>query len=96
VSEVEWIGNLEKIVNGRGGADAPIQNPEDEARIKSILQQWDEDTQGHQRAFVTISSYVPEFKDAYAEALSHLRKLALTGGRNGNERESPQTVDRGT
>ena len=104
VSEVEWIGNLEQFVSTRGGADAPIQNPQDEARIKSILKQWDEDTQGHQRAFVTISAYVPEFKDAYAEALSHLRKLALAGGRstgagnsgpansgdtNGNQRQSP-------
>ena len=93
VSEVEWVGNLEQLVNARGGADAPIQDPQDEARIKAILQQWDEDTQAHQRAFVTISSYVPEFKDAYAEALSHLRKLALVagrtaGGQDGNERQS--------
>ncbi|HJW57329.1 MAG TPA: FHA domain-containing protein [Burkholderiaceae bacterium] len=89
VKELEWTGDLEHIVHVRGGADAPIQNPEDAARIKGILQQWDEDTQGHQRAFITISSYVPEFKDAYAEALSHLRKLALTGGRNGNQQQFP-------
>lgn len=89
VSELEWIGNLEKFVIARGGAAAPIKSSADEERIKVILKQWDDDTQGHQRAFVTMSSYVPEFKDAYAEALSHLRKLALIGGRHGNEGQSP-------
>jgi len=30
---------------------------------------------GHQRVLTRILSYVPEFKDLYADALSHLRKL---------------------
>jgi pSer/pThr/pTyr-binding forkhead associated (FHA) protein len=75
VNELEWVGNLEQFVIGRGGADAPIRIYADEDKIKALLKRWDEGTQGHQRAFTTISSYVPEFKDRYAEALSHLRKL---------------------
>ena len=75
IGELEWMGDLERFVVGRGGVDAPIRIYADEERIKALLKQWNEDTQRHQRAFATISSYVPEFKDAYAEALSHLRKL---------------------
>lgn len=75
VSQLEWIGDLEQFVLGRGGIDAPIRIYVDEGKIRSLLKQWNEDTQGRQRAFATISSYVAEFRDAYAEALSHLRKL---------------------
>jgi hypothetical protein len=85
VSELEWIGNLEKFAAGRGGADKPIQNSADESGIKRLLKQWDDDMQGHQRAFATISSHVPEFRDAYAQALSDLRKLALISSRKGVE-----------
>ncbi len=90
VAELEWVGELEKFVNQRGGADAPLQGAADAEKLRRVLEQWDEDTQGHQRAFVTIASYVPEFKDAYAEALSHLRKLALIeGGRHGKQDQGP-------
>lgn len=81
VAELEWVGNLEKYISARGGPEAPVRDAADEAAMKGFLKQWDDDTSGHQRALVTISSYVPEFRDVYAEALSHLRKLALTGGR---------------
>ena len=47
----------------------------DEERIKALLKHWDEDTPAHQRALARAASYVPEFKDTYADALSHLRKL---------------------
>jgi pSer/pThr/pTyr-binding forkhead associated (FHA) protein len=75
VGELEWMGNLEKFVIGRGGADAPIRIYSDEEQIKTLLKRWDEDTKAHQRAGARVSSYVPEFKDPYAEALSHLRKM---------------------
>lgn len=75
VSELEWIGSLEKFVTGRGGVDAPIRIYADEQKINALLQRWNEDTMGHQQALDRILSYVPEFKDQYAEALSHLRKL---------------------
>jgi pSer/pThr/pTyr-binding forkhead associated (FHA) protein len=75
INEMEWMGNLQRFVIGRGGADAPIRIYGDEETIKSLLKRWEEDSQGHQRALARIASYVPEFKDPYTEALSHLRKL---------------------
>lgn len=75
LKELEWMGSVEKFVLGRGGADAPIRLYADEDRIKALLKYWDEDNQRHQRAFAAIASYVPEFRDPYAQALSHLRKL---------------------
>lgn len=75
LSELEWIGNLEKFVIGQGGLDAPIRIYADEQKINALLQRWNEDTMGHQRVLTRILSYVPEFKDLYADALSHLRKL---------------------
>jgi pSer/pThr/pTyr-binding forkhead associated (FHA) protein len=75
VSDLEWLADLERFVRGRGGRDAPIRIYVDEEKIKVLLKYWNDDTQAHQRTFETIASYVPEFKDAYAEALSHVRKL---------------------
>jgi len=75
ISELEWIGSLEKFVMGRGGVEAPIRIYADEEKIKPLLRKWEEDTGAHQRALDRISSIVPAFKDPYAEALSHLRKL---------------------
>jgi hypothetical protein len=93
VTELDWMGSLEQFVDQRGGADAGVKNPADAERIKTFVKHWNDDMQGHQRSFITISSYVPEFRDAYAVALSHLRKLELAGSQNGNERQSPSTVD---
>ena len=73
--ELEWVGNIERFVLGRGGVEAPIRIYADEERIKALLKHWDDDTIGHQRALARVETYVPEFKDPYAEALSHLRKL---------------------
>ncbi|MBS1191771.1 MAG: hypothetical protein H6R10_3563 [Rhodocyclaceae bacterium] len=75
VGELEWMGNLERFVGSRGGAEAPIRIYRDEDGIKALLQGWNDDPPRHQRAFETISSLVPDFRDPYAEALSHLRKL---------------------
>ncbi|WP_348983153.1 FHA domain-containing protein [Herbaspirillum sp. ST 5-3] len=75
VNQLAWMGNMERFISTRGGPDAPVRIYADEDRIKSILRQWDEDPQGHQRALDAVASAVPEFRDSYAEALSHLRKL---------------------
>ncbi|HZW13811.1 MAG TPA: FHA domain-containing protein [Noviherbaspirillum sp.] len=75
VRELESIGNIEQFVMGRGGPEAPIQVYAHEQQVKEVLQRWENDTQLHQSAFATISSHVPEFRDTYALALSHLRKL---------------------
>lgn len=85
VAEVAWIGSVERTIRARGGPDAAIAGPADQARVKQILKQWQDDPPSHQRAFATISSYVPAFRDTYAQALSDLRKLALTGGHGGND-----------
>jgi pSer/pThr/pTyr-binding forkhead associated (FHA) protein len=87
VAEIAWIGEVEQFVGARGGADAPVRNPADQARIRQILRQWQDGQQAHQRAFATISATVPAFRDTYAQAVSDLRKLALLGGEaNGNDR----------
>ncbi len=72
---LEWIGDLESLVIGRGGVDAPIRIYADEEGIRAILRRWEDDAQGHQRGLARISSHVREFKDLHAEALTHLRKL---------------------
>jgi hypothetical protein len=73
------------FVAARGGADAPVRNPADQARIRQMVRQWQDEQQAHQRASATISPYVPAFRDTYAQAASDLRKLALAGGTNGND-----------
>jgi pSer/pThr/pTyr-binding forkhead associated (FHA) protein len=85
VAEIEWVGRLEQYAQARGGPDAPLKGPADQANIRLLLKQWQDDPQAHQRAFAGISSYVPAFRDTYAQALSDLRKLALVGGANGIE-----------
>ncbi|CAE6712113.1 FHA domain-containing protein [Paraburkholderia aspalathi] len=75
VGELQWVGDLERFVAGRGGVDAPIRMYADEATISGLLQRWDDDARSHQRALDRIASYVPVFAEPYARALSHLRKL---------------------
>ncbi len=85
VAEIAWIGEVEQFIAARGGAAAPLRNPADQARIRRILGQWQDDQQAHQRAAATIAATVPAFRDVYAKVTSDLRKLALTGGSNGND-----------
>jgi pSer/pThr/pTyr-binding forkhead associated (FHA) protein len=85
IDELAWVGNLERFASRRGaaaaagggqpGGDAPIQIYGDEASINRLLQHWDDDPKSHQRTLDRIASYVPQFADPYALALSHLRKL---------------------
>ncbi|WP_144139892.1 FHA domain-containing protein [Paraburkholderia sp. BCC1884] len=75
VGELQWVGDLERFVATRGGVDAPIRMYQDEATINNLLQRWDDDPKGHQRALDRIASYVPVFSEPYAQSLSHLRKL---------------------
>ncbi|MEO8409935.1 MAG: FHA domain-containing protein, partial [Propionivibrio sp.] len=75
LSELAWIGNLAEFVGGRGPGEVTIQIYADEEKIGTLLKQWEDDVQGHQRASTAISFHVPEFKNQYAEALSDVRKL---------------------
>ncbi len=88
VAEIAWIGDVEQFAHARGGADAPVHDPADGARLRRILRQWQDDQQTHQRVFATISAYVPAFRDTYAQAASDLRKLALAGGGDGNDQST--------
>src|SRR5258708_26294467 len=75
VDEIDWIGRLEAFMTSREGVDAPIRIYEHENRMSELLKQWESDSSGHQRRLDRIASTVPAFRDLYAVALSHLRKL---------------------
>ena len=89
LDELDWIARLEQFVAARGGAQAPISSADDAARIERILKQWEEQNEVHQRAFQTLSSYVPQYRDAYADALSDVRKLALARREGPHEPAAP-------
>jgi pSer/pThr/pTyr-binding forkhead associated (FHA) protein len=93
-AELDWIGNLERFVYARGGADASSGDPRDAARVKLYVRQWEDDNEAHQRAFSTIASYVPQFRDIYAQALSHVRKLALSAAQANHEAATPAQAAR--
>lgn len=75
VAELEWLGQLERLVSQRGGPDKPIRIYADEDSIAAVIDRWNNDTREHQRALARIASYVPQFGAPYAEALTHVRKL---------------------
>jgi len=75
IDELEWLGDLEKLVSLRGGPEAPIRIYADEDNIERIISRWNEDTGEHQRSLARIASYVPQFVDWYGESLTHLRRL---------------------
>jgi pSer/pThr/pTyr-binding forkhead associated (FHA) protein len=75
VDEIDWVGRLETFMASRERPDAPIRIYADENRISELLKQWESDPSGHQRRLDRIASTVPAFRDLYAVALSHLRKL---------------------
>ena len=75
VGELEWLGNLERLVSVRGGPEAPIRIYGDEDSITALIDRWNDNTGEHQRALARIASYVPQFAAPYAEALTHLRRL---------------------
>jgi pSer/pThr/pTyr-binding forkhead associated (FHA) protein len=77
LDELAWMVSLKAFVAGRGGAQAPSADARDAATVAQFLTQWEEQNEAHQRAFETISAHVPAFRDAYADALSDIRRLAL-------------------
>ncbi len=75
VGELQWLGDLERLVAERGGADAPIRIYADEERIAAVVERWNVNTGERQRTLARIASHVPAFAAVHADALTHLRKL---------------------
>jgi pSer/pThr/pTyr-binding forkhead associated (FHA) protein len=80
LDELDWIVALKTFVAARGGAQAPVRDGADGVKVQQFLRQWEDRNEAHQRAFMTMSSYVPAYRDAYAGALSDARGLALARG----------------
>jgi pSer/pThr/pTyr-binding forkhead associated (FHA) protein len=80
LDQLAWIGALEAFVAGRGGAQSPSRDALDAAKVAQFLKQWDERGEAYQRGFETMAAHVPAFRDAYADALSDIRRLALAKG----------------
>jgi pSer/pThr/pTyr-binding forkhead associated (FHA) protein len=77
LDQLDWIVALKAFVAARGGAQAPSRDPRDAARVRQLLAQWEERSEAYQRVFETISAHVPAYREAYADALSDVRRLAL-------------------
>lgn len=75
IDELHWLDDLERLVDGRGGPEAPIRIYADEDGIEHLIGRWNEGADEHQRALARIASYVPQFSDWYGLALTHLRRL---------------------
>ena len=75
VGELQWLGDLQRLVSGRGGAEAPIRIYGDEDNIEALVERWNTNTGEHQRTLARIASHVPQFGAPYAEALTQLRRL---------------------
>ena len=80
LDQLAWIGALEAFVAGRGGTQASSRDARDAAQAAQLLKQWDERGEAYQRGFETMAAHVPAFRDAYADALSDIRRLALARG----------------
>lgn len=70
-----WIVDLEGFMNARGGVQAPIVLFEHEDEMGALIAWWEIDPRGHRRLLARLQRYQPEFKEAYARALSNLRTL---------------------
>ena len=77
LDELDWIVRLRAYAAARGGAQAPVRDAADAAHIRQFQKQWEDQGDAFQRAFVIMSAQVPAYRDAYAAALSDIRKLAL-------------------
>ncbi len=80
LDQLAWIASLEAFVAAGGAAPTPGADARD-ASAARFLQQWEERGEAYQRGFETMAAQVPAFRDAYADALSDLRRLALARGR---------------
>jgi len=75
IEELEWLSELERLQNVRGGPEAPFRIYADEDSIGRLIARWNDDNSEHQRALARIAAHVPQFGDWYGEALTYLRRL---------------------
>jgi hypothetical protein len=73
--ELQWLGELERLVSNRGGPGVPVRIYSDEDSIERLIGRWNDDTAEHQRALTIIAAHVPEFGNWYGDALTHVRRL---------------------
>ncbi len=71
---VAWMTRLEAFVLSQQGDNALVIY-RDEAVLKSLIGQWQQDATGHRLRLSTILQEVPEFKATHAQVISHLRLL---------------------
>jgi len=90
LAELDWIVQLRAYAAARGGAQAPVRDAADAVRIRQFLKQWEDQGDAYQRAYVIMSAHVPAYRDAYAAALSDIRKLALQEA--SHEAASPESA----
>ena len=88
--ELDWIVQLRAYAAARGGAQAPLRDARDATRVRQLLKQWEDHGDAFQRAYVIMSAHVPAYRDAYAAALSDVRKLALQEA--SHETASPESA----
>jgi pSer/pThr/pTyr-binding forkhead associated (FHA) protein len=79
LAELDWVGRLQRFTAARGGPDGPLRIYADEAPMRELLAWWDRDANAHQRQLSRIAALAPAFRDAYAEALSQVRRLKSDG-----------------
>lgn len=73
--DLAWVGDIQRFIATRGGPEAPIPIFRKDDPAQALIQRWEDDPKAHQRALSRIGTWVPEFKDRHALALSQLRKL---------------------
>ncbi len=72
---LEWITQLDKYIEERGGAVAPIVIYSNENRVNELLRWWEGDEKPHRSSARLISSFVPEFEEIELLTYSYIRTL---------------------
>jgi pSer/pThr/pTyr-binding forkhead associated (FHA) protein len=72
---LEWIGDLQRFLAGRGGRDAPLKLFQDEQTIAALLERWDAVARDYELLSLKIADWAPAFQEPRRQALSQQRLL---------------------
>ena len=72
---MRWITQLERFIEQRGGANAPVVMFEHEKEIQDLVDWWNTNAREQRHALGSISRHVPTFIEIRARVFSHLRRL---------------------